>query len=85
MYIFFYSLFSLQVQSCDFDLPEKFEPPVWNVDLKIPLVQTTYYMSDISDSSSGIFKRDDSLGFEIIQEGLMEKQLCLIFLQYHLV
>ena len=30
-------------------------------------------MSDISDSSSGIFKRDDSLGFEIIQEGLMEK------------
>ena len=59
--------------SCDFDLPEKFEPPVWNVDLKIPLVQTTYYMSDISDSSSGIFKRDDSLGFEIIQEGLMEK------------
>ena len=59
--------------SCDFDLPEKFVPPVWNVDLKIPLVQTTYYMSDISDSTNGIFKREDSLGFEIIQEGLMPK------------
>ncbi len=72
LHLFLFTFFFISI-SCDFDLPEKFEPPVWNVDLKIPLVQTTYYMSDISDSSSGIFKRDDSLGFEIIQEGLMEK------------
>ena len=72
LHLFLFTFFFIST-SCDFDLPEKFEPPVWNVDLKIPLVQTTYYMSDISDSSSGIFKRDDSLGFEIIQEGLMEK------------
>ena len=69
LYISFIFIFS----SCDFDLPDKFIPPVWNVDLKIPLVQTTYYMSDISDSTNGIFKRGDSLGFEIIQEGLMPK------------
>ena len=68
-----YSSILIIFTSCDFDLPEKFVPPVWNVDLKIPLVQTTYYMSDISDSTNGIFKREDSLGFEIIQEGLMPK------------
>ena len=69
----FFIVYLISNSACDFDLPDKFVPPIWNIDLKIPLVQTTYYMSDISDSSNGIFKRDDSLGFEIIQEGLMDK------------
>ena len=56
-YLLYSSILSI-FTSCDFDLPEKFVPPVWNVDLKIPLVQTTYYMSDISDSTNGIFKRE---------------------------
>ena len=45
--------------------------PTWYLDLKIPLVQTRYQMSDISDTTSGIFLTDDSLGFKIIQEGEM--------------
>ena len=57
--------------ACDFDIPDKFEMPTWYLDLKIPLVQTRYQMSDISDTTSGIFLTDDSLGFKIIQEGEM--------------
>ena len=34
--------------ACDFDIPEKFEMPIWEVELKIPLVQTRYEMTDIS-------------------------------------
>ena len=57
--------------ACDFDIPDKFEMPTWYLDLKIPLVQTRYQMADISDTTSGIFLTDDSLGFKIIQEGEM--------------
>ena len=65
------ALLLLTIGACDFDIPEKFEMPTWYLDLKIPLVQTRYQMSDISDSTSGIFLTDDSLGFKIIQEGEM--------------
>ncbi len=64
-------LFVLTISSCDFDIPDKFEMPVWYFDLKIPLVQTRYPMGDLSDSTNGIFITDDSLGFKIIQEGDM--------------
>ena len=64
-------LLVLTTGACDFDIPDKFEMPTWYLDLKIPLVQTRYQMSDISDSTSGIFLTDDSLGFKIIQEGNM--------------
>ena len=65
------ALLLLTIGACDFDIPEKFEMPTWYLDLKIPLVQTRYQMVDISDSTSGIFIADDSLGFEIIQQGDM--------------
>ena len=64
-------LFVLTSSACDFDIPDKFEMPTWYLDLKIPLVQTRYQMTDISDSTAGIFLTDDSLGFKIIQEGEM--------------
>ena len=57
--------------ACDFDIPEKFEMPTWYLDLKIPLVQAKYQMTDVSDDST-ICLTDDSLGFKIIQEGTME-------------
>ncbi|HIN02546.1 MAG TPA: hypothetical protein EYM60_04335, partial [Candidatus Marinimicrobia bacterium] len=65
------TIFLMVTAACDFDIPEKFEIPTWYIDLKIPLVQTRYEMSDISDSSAGIFLTDDSLGFKIVQEGEM--------------
>ena len=67
----FLMLLVLTTGACDFDIPDKFEMPTWYLDLKIPLVQTRYQMSDISDSTSGIFLTDDSLGFKIVQEGDM--------------
>jgi len=67
----FLAIFLMGTMACDFDIPDKFEMPTWYLDLKIPLVQTRYEMSDISDSSAGIFLTDDSLGFKIIQEGEM--------------
>ena len=67
----FLTIFLMVTAACDFDIPEKFEMPTWYIDLKIPLVQTRYEMSDISDSSAGIFLTDDSLGFKIVQEGEM--------------
>ena len=57
--------------ACDFDLPDKFEMPTWYLDLKIPLVQTRYEMTDLSNPDAGIFPTDDSLGFKIVQEGEM--------------
>ena len=57
--------------ACDFDLPDKFEMPTWYLDLKIPLVQTRYEMTDLSNPDVGIFPTDDSLGFKIVQEGEM--------------
>ena len=65
------TLLVLTTGACDFDIPDKFEMPTWYLDLKIPLVQTRYQMADISDTTSGIFLTDDSLGFKIIQEGEM--------------
>ncbi|MBT5759867.1 MAG: hypothetical protein HOI55_09455 [Candidatus Marinimicrobia bacterium] len=67
----FLIIFLMVTVACDFDIPEKFEMPTWYLDLKIPLVQTRYEMSDISDSTNGIFLTDDSLGFKIVQEGSM--------------
>ena len=67
----FLAIILMVTVACDFDIPEKFEMPTWYLDLKIPLVQTRYQMTDISDSSAGIFLTDDSLGFKIIQEGEM--------------
>ena len=32
--------------ACDFDVPDRFDMPVWNLDL-IPLVNAKYEMSDI--------------------------------------
>ena len=60
--------------ACDFDIPEKFEMPVWYMDLKIPLVNTKYEMSDISNPDAGIFPTSDSIGFQIVQKGEMEPQ-----------
>jgi len=57
--------------SCDFDVPDEFVMPIWDIELKIPLVQTRYEMSDISNPDAGIFPTEDSLGFQIIQEGTM--------------
>ena len=67
----FLAVFLMVTVGCDFDIPDKFIMPTWYLDLKIPLVQTKYEMSDISDSSAGIFLTDDSLGFKIVQEGEM--------------
>ena len=68
----FLSIILMGTMACDFDIPDKFEIPTWYIDLKIPLVQTRYEMSDISDSSAGIYLTNDSLGFKIVQEGSME-------------
>ena len=64
-------LFIISFNACDFDIPDKFEMPIWDIELKIPLVQTRYQMTDISNPEAGIFKTDDSLGFKIVQEGEM--------------
>ena len=56
---------------CDFDVPDEFVIPIWDIELKIPLVQTRYEMTDISNPEAGIFPTDDSLGFKIVQEGTM--------------
>ena len=45
--------------------------PTWYLDLKIPLVQTKYEMTDLSNPDAGIFPTDDSLGFKIVQKGEM--------------
>ena len=69
-----FALLLLTIGACDFDIPEKFEMPTWYLDLKIPLVQTRYQMTDISDSTKGIFPTNDSLGFFIVQEGSFPAQ-----------
>ena len=33
----------------DFDVPDEFVMPIWDIELKIPLVQTRYEMTDISN------------------------------------
>ena len=58
--------------ACDFDIPEKFEMPTWYLDLKIPLVQEKWPMSDFSNPELGIFLNDDSLGFTISMAGTLE-------------
>lgn len=67
-----FTLLLLVTTACDFDIPKKFEMPTWYLDLKIPLVQTRYQMTDISDSTNGIFLTDDSLGFKAVLEGSMD-------------
>tara|TARA_Y100000590_G_scaffold60534_2_gene64578 strand:- start:1660 stop:4590 length:2931 start_codon:yes stop_codon:yes gene_type:complete len=61
--------------ACDFDMPEKFEMPVWYLDLKIPLVSSKYEMTDISNPDVGIFPTPDSMGFQIVQGGEMDPQV----------
>ena len=61
----------ISFNGCDFDVPDEFVMPIWDIELKIPLVQTRYEMTDISNPDAGIFPTDDSLGFKIIQEGTM--------------
>ena len=58
--------------ACDFDIPEKFEMPTWYLDLKIPLVQEKWPMSDFSNPELGIFLNDDSLGFTISMTDTLE-------------
>ena len=68
----FLAVLSLGIfNACDFDIPDKFEMPIWELEIKIPLVQTRYEMTDISNPDAGIFPTDDSLGFKIVQEGTM--------------
>ena len=45
----FLAVFLMAVVACDFDIPEKFEMPVWYLDLKIPLVNSKFEMTDISN------------------------------------
>ena len=69
-----HSLLAITIVSfngCDFDVPDEFVMPIWDIELKIPLVQTRYEMTDISNPEAGIFPTDDSLGFKIVQEGTM--------------
>ena len=70
----FLAIFLMVTVACDFDVPEKFEMPVWYLDLKIPLVNTKYEMQDISNPEVGIFPTPDSMGFQIVQEGEMDPQ-----------
>ena len=67
--LLFITIFSFS--SCDFDIPDEFVMPIWDIELKVPLVQTRYEMTDISNPDAGIFPTDDSLGFKIVQEGSM--------------
>ena len=69
------AIFLMVTVACDFDLPDKFEMPVWYLDLKIPLVNTKYEMTDISNPDIGIFPTPDSMGFQIVQGGEMEPQV----------
>ena len=57
----FLAVFLMAVVACDFDIPEKFEMPVWYLDLKIPLVNSKYEMTDISNPDIGIFPTPDSM------------------------
>ena len=50
------AVFLMVTVACDFDMPEKFEMPVWYLDLKIPLVSSKYEMTDISNPDVGIFE-----------------------------
>ena len=38
-------LTTISINSCDFDVPDEFVMPIWDIELKIPLVQTKYEMS----------------------------------------
>ena len=69
------AIFLMVTVACDFDLPDKFEMPVWYLDLKIPLVNTKYEMTDITNPDIGIFPTPDSMGFQIVQGGEMEPQV----------
>ncbi|MDP6614848.1 MAG: hypothetical protein QF835_07480 [Candidatus Marinimicrobia bacterium] len=71
----FLAVFLMAAVACDFDIPEKFEMPVWYLDLKIPLVNSKYEMTDISNPDIGIFPTPDSMGFQIVQSGEMEPQV----------
>ena len=67
-------IFLLIAPGCDFDIPEKFEMPTWFIDIKLPLVQTKYEMSNIANPDYHIYPTDDSMGFQVIYEGVLEPQ-----------
>ncbi|MBO62131.1 MAG: hypothetical protein CMG33_01245, partial [Candidatus Marinimicrobia bacterium] len=67
-------IFLLIAPGCDFDIPEKFEMPTWFIDIKLPLVQTKYEMSDLANPDYHIYPTDDSMGFQVIYEGVLEPQ-----------
>ena len=67
-------VFLLTAPGCDFDIPEKFEMPTWFLDIKLPLVQTKYEMSDLANPDYHIYPTEDSMGFQIIYEGELEPQ-----------
>ena len=67
-------IFLLIAPGCDFDVPEKFEMPTWFIDIKLPLVQTKYEMGDLANPDYHIYPTEDSMGFQVMYEGMLEPQ-----------
>jgi len=61
-------LFVVLFPSCDFQNPAQFEMPTWFMDLKIPITNKTYPLSDMANSDF-ISPTDDSTGFQVMFEG----------------
>ena len=40
--------------ACDFKIPDKWEAPNWHLPITIPLIDKTYYISDISSGQNEI-------------------------------
>ena len=58
--------------SCDFQNPAAFELPTWFFDLSFPLVQQKYSLEGMVDNKQ-IFSTPDSLGMQLMFEGLLPK------------
>ncbi len=54
--------------SCDFQNPAEFEMPTWFIDLKIPITNKSYPLSDMANSDF-IDPTSDSTGFQVMFEG----------------
>ena len=66
------SLLSFFMLSCDFQNPAAFELPTWFFDLSFPLVQQKYSLEEMVDNKQ-IFSTPDSLGMQLMFEGLLPK------------
>ena len=66
------SLLSFFMLSCDFQNPAAFELPTWFFDLSFPLVQQKYSLEGMVDNKQ-IFSTPDSLGMQLMFEGLLPK------------